>query len=213
VTPSAASTSAGPRKLTKFDAETLAREINLAQSDFPSYTVSPNTESKSDRQDDDRIARCAGGVPESAYKFDASSPDIDKGAIDLSSEISVLPSAAAARRDTRAESSPVALRCARHDLGEKVEGFTIVGITEAQRALSGVPGLGFVNRLKVRSGKRTIRSTDSELDVTRGDTELSIDCENVGKTPCSNTLLRAAATAFFTRADAQVPAAGWQISG
>jgi hypothetical protein len=112
VTPSAASTSAGPRKLTKFDAETLAREINLAQSDFPSYTVSPNTESKSDRQDDDRIARCAGGVPESAYKFDASSPDIDKGAIDLSSEISVLPSAAAARRDTRAESSPVALRCA-----------------------------------------------------------------------------------------------------
>jgi hypothetical protein len=213
VTPSAASTSTGPRKLTKFDAGTLAREINLAQTDFPSYTVSPDTESKADRQDDDRTSVCAGGVPSSAYRFDASSPDIDKGPIDLSSEVSVLPSAASAHRDIRAEVSSRALRCARRDIGEKSDGLTLLGLRMTARHVSGVPGIEELIAFKARTSKRTLSFTATEVVQQRADMELSIDCENLGKTPCSDPLLRAAATAFFTRADAQVPAAGWQISG
>jgi hypothetical protein len=101
--------------MTKTDAVAIARAINLTPGDMPGYSASPPPSNTGDGRFGARVDRCAGTVPTSKATADVSSDDFERAtqaSYDVvSSEVSVMPNAALARKDLKAVGTKRARRC------------------------------------------------------------------------------------------------------
>ena len=105
--------------MTAAQAAAIARAINLSTGDMPGYTSSPHATDAEARRAQARMFRCAGAVPRSRALADLNSQDFQKagqgsaepGLSVVTSHVTVMRSAAVARRDMRAMASARGRAC------------------------------------------------------------------------------------------------------
>jgi hypothetical protein len=99
----------------------VADAINVKSPDMPGFTATPHQETPTDRQNSERLARCAGATPPSQALADIYSPDFSNGTATagqlVSSDVTVMPSRREVVRDIAAISSGRAERCFRRLAG------------------------------------------------------------------------------------------------
>lgn len=155
--------------MTKAEARSLATSLNLVHGDVPGYRASKhdNSTSPAEKAADAKLTKCAGGMPDSAKLADVSSPDFDAGTglamHELSSDVTVLRSAALVRKDFAAVSSGKAMSCFRPYLRTAAasglpHGVRVLdtSITRLHPASAGTDG-AFGYRMRVVIGTSTLQ--------------------------------------------------------
>jgi hypothetical protein len=100
--------------ITRARAGAVAEAINLRHSDLPALQQQSNPYTAQDERQDDQLAKCYGGVPESDAVKIATSPNFATPSTASSqyfSEVEILPSAALVAEDLKALMSSRALPC------------------------------------------------------------------------------------------------------
>jgi hypothetical protein len=179
--------------MSKDQAEHLAAAINLKRSDLPGYRATPSQESADDRRQDTRLARCAGGVPPSKDIAKEDSPDFTVGAAaqvrQVSSSVTVLPSAALAAKDLAAVKSTRGRNCFRTFVngilakaGNGQVQFGKAQVTTFEPSASGADGaFGYRVRVVARSNGTRIPFYVDGLGFTSGPVEVSLDVMSIGR--------------------------------
>lgn len=102
--------SAPPANLTADRA--TAQAINLTTADLPGWQTSPNPSSPGDQSLNAQMSACAGGpAPRSIDVIDVSSPNFDKGPIELNSDVTMVKTHRDGVADLRAVMGRRALSC------------------------------------------------------------------------------------------------------
>jgi hypothetical protein len=166
--------------MTKADAVAIAGTINLTAGDMPDYSASPATPNPSDGRFSARFDRCAGTVPTSKAVAEVQSDDFERvgraGYDAVSSDVLVMPNAALARKDLKAEGSKRARKCmAAAITGQKASGgvkILSVKVTSLPAPAAGAVGI----RIKMRVAARgaTVPMYMDFFIVQRGPVEATV---------------------------------------
>jgi len=179
--------------MTKDQAEALAAAINLKRSDLPGYRATPSTSSGEDSKEDQRLNRCAGGVPDSKDVAKEDSPDFSTGGgtrvRQVSSTVSVLPTAALAAKDLAAVKSTRGRSCFRTFVnallakaGNGQVSFSKARVTPFQPATNGTDGaFGYRVRVTARGNGIRIPFFVDGLGFTKGPVEVALNVMSIGK--------------------------------
>lgn len=146
---------------TKARAQAVAKAVNLTAADLPGFAGSPSRTTASDRRYSAMLATCSGGVPPSKSLVNVFSPDFTMeppGGLahqEVSSNVSVLPSAKLVAQDLRSVKSARGRACLAKATGQllksmKVKGVTYgpVTITQLKRHAPGSDG-SFAYRVRI----------------------------------------------------------------
>jgi hypothetical protein len=172
--------------MSKSAATSLANAINLKPADLPAYQATPAQKDTSDEAANARFARCIGAVPESKDIVNIDSPDFSAGAgthaRQLSSNVTVLPSAALAAKDLAAARSPRTRTCLRTFvnalLSKSASGqvtFSSARITRLHPSAKGSDGaFGYRVRVVAKGPAATLPFYVDILAFTKGPVEVSL---------------------------------------
>jgi len=109
--PTAAAAAATP---TKAAATAFAKKVNLTAADVPGFTGKPNKTTASDQRTSEMLAKCSGGIDPRRDISDVPSLDFSlagTGEEEVSSDVSVLPSAQLVRADLKSVKSARGRKC------------------------------------------------------------------------------------------------------
>jgi hypothetical protein len=200
--------------LSRAGATALAKAINLTRADLPGSTAAPDPVTASELRSDAQLAACEGAVPPSRYLAKVNSPTLSLGAgltvREVSSSVTVLPSAALVRQDLRAINSGRGHSCIKQAfaalLRHSVSGVRFSGgrISALPVSASGTDG-AFGLRISL-AGSEQGKSLPLYLDVlsaARGPAQLSLEAVSIAA-PVSLTVERRLLGVLVRRADARI---------
>ncbi|MDX6341036.1 MAG: hypothetical protein QOH87_1174 [Trebonia sp.] len=195
-------------------ANTVARAINLAAGDLPGYTGSPNVTTADARREQARMFRCAGVLPRSRAVVDvdsqafrmAGSGSGEPALRVVASHVTVMPSAASARRDLAALASARGRACQVHYNAVSSPHIRIldVSIIKLPAPTSG----GYWLRMKIHqraNGRRMTLLADAFM-FRRGPVEVTLATVSTAHSFSSGEQRRLI-TLLLTRAEQQLPQA------
>jgi hypothetical protein len=166
--------------MTKTDAVAIARAINLTPGDMPGFSASPPTPNTGDGRFGARFDRCAGTVPTSKATADVSSEGFERatqaGYDAVSSEVSVMPASALARKDLKAVGTKRARKCmAAAFSGQKASGGVKI-VSAKVTSLPAPAANGVAIRIKMRVSAQgvTVPMYTDILILRRGPVEAAI---------------------------------------
>jgi hypothetical protein len=172
--------------MSKSAATSLADAINLKPADLPAYQATPAEKDTADQAANARFTRCIGGVPTSKDIVDIDSPDFSAGAgahaRQLSSNVTVLPSAALAAKDLAAARSARARACFQTFVNELLRKsasgqvtFSSARITRLHPSAKGSDGaFGYRVRVVAKGPAARLPFYVDILGFTKGPVEVSL---------------------------------------
>ncbi|HVV75092.1 MAG TPA: hypothetical protein VHC43_03575 [Mycobacteriales bacterium] len=203
-------TSAASAPLTKAQARSIAKHVNLRATDFPGYTSHPYQSSKSARATDRQYADCVGLAPAFAKVH---SPSYDDGSSAIYSSVTeFVTSRKTAQRDDRRSASANARACLNKELLDIANGVgsTSTQVTVTPVAESPVAGLDAIYADRWSATYTVVGYTGTlhgwVVGFSRGNVEASLD--EIGTTEVAESKLQAPFTAVAGRLKQKVAVQG-----
>jgi hypothetical protein len=177
---------------TKAAATAFAKKVNLTTADVAGFTGKPNKTTASDQRQSEMLAKCSGGIDPRREVVDVPSLDFSlagTGAEEVSSDVSVLPSAQLVAADLRAVKSARGRKCLTQATGRLLASMDASGVTYGTTTLTtlkrSAPGSdgSFAYRLRVNataSGVKVPFFVDS-LGFASGKAEVGLTTLGIGQ--------------------------------
>ncbi len=198
--------------LSKPQARTVAKHINLRQTDFPGYTAHPHHRSKGGTALAKEYAACRGVVPKVA---EVTSPAFAGNGVGFYSVTRFVASRAAAQHDSQLAVSEQARDCLKRELKEIA---TAIGASDAQVTLTPVAegpvkGIDAISAIQITVDWTAYGFHGTlhgwVVNFQRGNAEVTLD--ELGTTNVAQSAVQVPLSHLIARAKHRVPAGGLAI--
>ncbi len=199
--------------LTKAQARSIAKHINVHQSDFPGYTAHPYERTKEGDAIAKKTAKCTGSAPMFVSQNSAAYDDGNGSA--FSSVTEFVYSRAAARHDAKISSTAHARHCGERAIEQAAKdgGASDADVTLTPVSRDAVKGLDAMNGLKITMKFSALGFHTTlhgwAISFTRGNAEVTITEIGTADRPIS--VLDAPLTKIIGRAKHRVPVKGLPV--